>query len=77
MNYLQPIDLAIVEKLERDEAYRRAFFRADATDSICNCAFCESYGTLSPTLSAMIGAVYASPTHVTFVAVEGGTKVEL
>lgn len=34
MDYTKPIELGIAEKLKKDEGYRRAFFRASATDSI-------------------------------------------
>lgn len=34
MDYTTPIKLGIAEKLKQDKEYRRAFFRASATDSI-------------------------------------------
>lgn len=34
MDYTNPIDLGIAEKLKKDESYRKAFFRANAADSI-------------------------------------------
>ena len=34
MDYTKPIDLKIAEKLRKDEDYRKAFFRAEAADSI-------------------------------------------
>lgn len=34
MQYTKPINLGIAEKLKNDKEYRRAFFRASATDSI-------------------------------------------
>jgi transcriptional regulator with XRE-family HTH domain len=34
VEYIKPIKLQISEKLKHDEAYRKAFFRANATDGI-------------------------------------------
>lgn len=34
MDYTKPIELKVIENLKHDPEYRKAFFRADATDSI-------------------------------------------